>query len=66
MITYKENTKTAIKQLLERKTLDEIELRKLVFDYCKQEGLVAASREFDINNPIAYKKIIREEFGLII
>jgi len=65
-MNYKTETKKQIEELIELRIKIEITLRKVVFDYCKQEGLVAASREFDIDRPIAYKKIIREEFGLVI
>ena len=65
-MNFKEETKKQIEELIELREKTNITLRKVVFDYCKQEGLVAASREFDIDKPIAYKKIIREEFGLVI
>jgi len=65
-MTYKEEVSEQLESLLEQREENKLEIVKLVFDYCKQEGLVAVSLEFDINRPIAYKKIIREEFGLII
>ena len=66
MNKYKEDIKKQIQDVMKKRMNDEIILRQIVFDYAKHEGLVSASREFDINRPIAYKKIIREEFGLVI
>jgi len=66
MNSYKDEVKEKIIKLMKKRENNEIELRKVIFDYCKYEGLVAASREFSIDKPIAYKKIIREEFDLVI
>lgn len=65
-MSCKEDVKKRIITIMETRKNVELLLRKEVFDYCKQEGLVAASREFDIDRPIAYKRIIREEFGLVV
>jgi len=45
---------------------EEIEkgIRDIVWDYAKNEGLVAAS--YENKEMFAYKKIIREELGLEI
>lgn len=66
MNKYKAEVKKRIIIIIETQKNVNLLLRKEVFDYCKQEGLIAASREFEVDRPIPYKKIIKEEFGLVI
>ena len=59
----KETTKEKINNLIKEDEKIKNQLIDIVFDYAKMEGLVSASSTKD---SIRYKKIIREEFGLVI
>ena len=61
---YKQETKKLIGVLLDLRTQTNEKIKLIVFDYAKNEGLLAAS--FEDKENFDYKKIIKEEFGLVV
>jgi len=63
-ITEKDRTKIRIRSLLNMQKEIENDIKGIIFDYAKMEGLLPVSRE--LKDGFDYKKVIREEFGLVV